>query len=112
MAKRAEGIFLVLGDDWRVQYDGERNFEIEERVTIDKSHPKAKQDGPDHRWTGRGFYGTVEGVLRALSSKMTGRFAVENGGTTPDELLGFIDEVNTQLVTAATALTAALKETP
>lgn len=100
--KRAAGVLVTLGDNWRIQYDGERCFEIEQRVEVDRSHHLAKKEGGEsHRWLSRGYYGHLPEVLRALSQKMTAAELVAMESPTLLDILVCIDESTKMILEAA-----------
>lgn len=99
--KRAAGVLVTLGEDWRVMYDGERCYELQERVAIDKTHHLAKESSETHRWVFRGYYGHLPEVFKALLNKMTSSELQKLEAPGPVDLLTCLDEATKQILAAA-----------
>lgn len=99
--KRAAGVLVTLGEDWRVLYDGERCYEIQERVAIDKSHHLAKETSETHRWSFRGYYGHLPEVFKTLLNRMTSSELQKLEAPTPLDLVVCLEDATKQVLAAA-----------
>ena len=98
MPKKASDILVSIDDLFRLDTDGDLNVMVMFKQVIDKTHHKAKDNGPDHRWIVLGYYATVKSALNNTQKFMLKHYGF--GNETVDGLIKIINDSEAKILAA------------